>query len=273
MEAVIYPICSGEFEFELAASLVYEKQSKYQKIEIIETPTFGRALLLDGHIQFTEHDEAAYHEPLVHIPAMGIQRCRRVLIVGGGDGGAAREALKVHPNVQVDLVEIDNAVVEACKKHLPKINNGAFRDKRLNLIIEDAIKFVEAQQYRYDLVVIDSTEFYAGDNGVSEELFGLDFYWKVRHVLLPEGIVVTQADNSIYCPEAVKRTLGHFKKVFNRSGSYHSIVPSFGSFSTFAWASNTAHVGPFPRTAIPDGMRYLNSSTYDLAFNLPFASR
>lgn len=272
MSKVRYPIRDGQFHLELTGETLVSKQSEYQRIEVVGTEVFGRILLLDGHVQLSLHDEAAYHESLVHIPAMSVEKCRRVLIVGGGDGGAAREALKLSENVKVDMVEIDDQVIEIAKEYMPQVSDGAFDDPRLNVVVGDATEFVQQAKRVYNLVVMDLTDFSEDVMDIDMEIFGEKFLADIKQLLQPGGVVVTQSDNAIYCPESASRVSRHLSKNFRYHGSYYSIVPSFGSFSAFAWGSNNIVVGPPPQHPIPSGMRYLNSATYALAFNLPYAS-
>lgn len=140
-----------------------------QRIEIFETETFGKLLVIDGKVQLTEFDEHFYHEMLVHVPMNSCKRARKVLVIGGGDGGALREVLK-HEVSEVVLVEIDKNVIELCRKHLG-IDNKAFEDPRVEIVIENGRKFVESCD-NFDVIIVDSTD----PVGVSDPLFGRDFF-------------------------------------------------------------------------------------------------
>ncbi|MEM2721946.1 MAG: spermidine synthase, partial [Thermoplasmata archaeon] len=124
-----------------AIKLLFSGKSKYQKIELVENATYGKVLFLDGTFQLTERDEFIYHEMLAHIPLFSLESPKEILIIGGGDGGLARECLK-HKVENVHLVEIDEMVVEVSKKYLPTLSNS-FNDKRLNLVIDDGSNFVK----------------------------------------------------------------------------------------------------------------------------------
>lgn len=140
-----------------------------QKIEIYETESFGKMLVIDGKIQLTEFDEHFYHEMLVHVPMNSCKRAKKVLIIGGGDGGALREVLK-HDIERAVLVEIDRNVINLCREHLG-IDCGAFEDPRLEIVIEDGRKFLEHCE-KFDVIIVDSTD----PVGVSDPLFGKDFF-------------------------------------------------------------------------------------------------
>ncbi len=246
---------------------VLRRRTEFQSIDIVDTYAFGRTLLLDGHIQLTEMDEHAYHESLVQIPMLSLANPRRALVIGGGDGGVVRELAR-HPEMEIiDMVEIDAGVVEACREHMPSLNAGAFDDPRVRLHLEDAFAFVKRVTEPYDLIVADSTDTYEGEDGaLSEMLFTAEFYRDCQRALAPDGLLVTQADNLVFCPYSLESVLKMFGSVFARTGSYQALVPSFGGFSGYAWASNGAAVGPDLSRGDGLGLRYLNDATLAFAF-------
>lgn len=252
---------------------LFSQKSEFQHIEIVDTTCFGRALLLDGHIQFTQLDEAAYHESLVQVPMLSLTHPKRALVVGGGDGGVVRELAHHKTMEQIDMVEIDPMVISACREHLPSLNAGAFQDPRVNVHVTDAFPFVkEATAAQYDLIVLDSTDVYEEEEGeISEMLFTEPFYRDCLRILAPGGLVVTQADNLLFCPYSLQEISAAFGAVFSQVGSYWGLVPSFGGFSGFCWASNgatVAHHMPEPHIALT----YLNPITWELGQGpLPFA--
>lgn len=222
---------------------LFHQRSRYQTIEIFDTEVFGKILTLDGHIQLTEFDEFAYHEALVQIPLLSLKNPQRVLVVGGGDGGVIREVCKLPEVEHIDMVEIDKGVIEACKKHLPSVSGGAFEDPRVHVHIADAFVFVKEKQEPYDLIVADSTDTYEDETGaLSEMLFTNEFYEDCKAILSEDGMVVTQADNLVFCPYSMANILAMLRSVFPVTGRYHAIVPSFGGFSGFCWASKGARI-------------------------------
>lgn len=249
---------------------VSHRQTDFQTIDILDTDAFGRVLLLDNHIQLTELDEHAYHESLVQIPLLSMQNPRSALVIGGGDGGVLRELAR-HPTIEyVDMVEIDGGVIEECRRHLPSVSEGAFDDPRMHVHIEDAFPFVKQSQRKYDLIVADSTDTYEGEDGaLSEMLFTDEFYRDCHRQLSDEGILVTQADNLLFCPYALEGIQAMFARVFPKTGSYQAIIPSFGGFSGYCWASKGAepHVEFPTQRAAELGLRYLNSATWQFAFS------
>jgi spermidine synthase len=250
---------------------VYSGRTEFQQIDIYDTFSFGRFLLLDGHPQLAELDEFAYHEALVHIPAQAVSNLRRALVVGGGDGGTLRELCKYPQIEHIRMVEIDQGVVDVCREHLPGLSDGAFDDPRVELVIGDAFPYVKETSDRFDLIVVDSTDVFEDEEGLSEMLFTEDFYQDCRRILNEGGAIVTQADNLVFCPWAVEDTLPMFRRLFGNAGSYQALVPSFGGYSGYCWASK----GSQPPAAFTPpaslSLRYLSDLTYRLAFQkLPF---
>lgn len=246
----------------------------FQVIDVYDTFAFGRTLFLDGHVQLAELDERAYHESLVHIPLLNVESPRRALVVGGGDGGVLRELVKHTSILTIDMVEIDRGVVEVCRETLPFVSGGAFGDPRVNLHIADAFEFIKSSQGSYDLMIMDVTDVYEGEDGaLSEQLFTSEFHRDCAALLTDGGFLVTQADNHIFCPYSLEGVLSDFRAVFPNVGSYQALVPSFGGYSAFAWASRSGSIGStFPeRRAKGLDLSYLSATTYDLAMlSLPF---
>jgi spermidine synthase len=137
-EETLYPNIGQRFQ---VTKIVFRDKTEHQDLVIFETPVLGRVLALDGVIQVTEGDEFVYHEMLTHVPLTAHGKAKRVLIIGGGDGGIAREVLK-HPVERVVMVEIDRAVVDLCVEYMPGVSAGAFDDKRLDLVIADGCKYM-----------------------------------------------------------------------------------------------------------------------------------
>lgn len=267
-----FPIRSDKLSMSVqVSSHIAHHQSTFQTIDIYDTLVFGRVLFLDGHVQLAELDEHAYHESLVQIPLLNLVSPRRALVIGGGDGGVLRELVRDRRLEEIHMVEIDQAVIDVCRDHLPGLSDGAFGSDRVSLFVEDAFPFVKRLSEPYDLIVMDSTDVYEEeDGGLSEQLWTPDFYRDLHRLLAPNGFLVTQADNLLFCPYSLEGVLGTFGSVFGKTGHYQAIVPSFGGWSGFAWASHgatmSATMPPSDRT-----FRYLNETTYALAFQpLPF---
>lgn len=188
------------FGFQLKKRL-YSKTSPFQKVEVVETSHHGRALLNDGFYMLTERDEAVYHEMMAHVPLFVHPNPERVLIIGGGDGGTAREVLR-HPSVKrCVMVEIDGAVVDACREWIPQ-TASALQDERLELKIEDGVKFLKESKEIFDVILVDSTD----PIGPAKPLFGEDFYQDIFDHLSEDGISVSQAE-SVFYQEDMQKTL------------------------------------------------------------------
>ncbi len=265
-EFLKFPIRSDKLAVQVQASHhLLHRKTEFQTIDIYETETFGRILLLDGHVQLAEFDEHAYHEALVQIPLMAVPNPASALVVGGGDGGVIRELCRNQSLSRIDMVEIDRGVIEASQEFLPGLSAGAFADPRVHVYVEDAFPFVKDSQDRYDLIVVDSTDTYEEEEGaLSEMLFTAEFYNDCKRILTPGGFVVTQADNPVFCPYSLASIVQLFQTVFPKLGSYQALVPSFGGFSAFVWGSTGVEAQTTFRAL--DGWHYLNPTTYDLAF-------
>lgn len=248
---------------------LYHKKSKYQSIDILESVYYGKVLVIDKVVMLTEKDEFVYHELLTHVPLQYMKNPSSVLIIGGGDGGTAREVLKYSSVKKVFLVEIDEEVIEASKKFFPALS-ASFSDERLSLIIDDGAKFVEETDERFDLIIVDSTD----PVGPGEVLFSSEFYRDCASILKPEGVLTAQTESPFdlrYRP-VVQNIYRNLKKSFNIVRMYLGSIPTypFGLWS-FGFASNKLdplkeeHRNPF----IPDGLKYYNRELGRCVFNLP----
>ncbi|MEF3169150.1 MAG: polyamine aminopropyltransferase [Deltaproteobacteria bacterium] len=170
---------------------LFTDASPYQTVEVIDTHEFGRVLLLDGVIMTTIRDEFIYHEMIVH-PAMNTHPSPRdILVIGGGDGGAVREAVK-YPDVRsVELCEIDEMVVETSKRFLPEIACALTGEPRVRVVIQDGIRYVAERKGAYDVLIVDSTD----PIGPAVGLFGTDFYCSCHQALRDDGILVAQTES------------------------------------------------------------------------------
>jgi len=216
-------------------SVLYEGRSDYQSICVLDTVPFGRALILDGVLQTTEMDEFIYHEMIVHPALISLAQPERVLIVGGGDGGCLRRALE-HPLREAVQVELDQAVVEACRRYLPQVSSGAFDDPRLHLRFADGYEFVEKAQEPFDAIIVDLTD--PSPPGPSLRLFTAEFYQAVRRILKEEGLVVTQSSSPLLLTDDLLRIYANLKAVFPLVRVCLAPVPSYpGVLWSFTLAS------------------------------------
>ena len=231
-------VVRGDFAVRLKVErMLYESESAHQKMVLFENGTFGRVLVLDGVIQTTTADEFIYHEMLAHVPLFAHPAPRRVLIVGGGDGGCLEEVLK-HARVEhVTMVELDASVIEFARRHLGEICGEAFDDPRLELVIDDGARYVERREAAFDVVIVDSTD----PIGPGRVLFQRPFYAACRRCLADGGVMVTQNAISFVYPEWVRAPFRAMRQVFPDVACYTANVPSFfGGAVPFGWASEDA---------------------------------
>lgn len=188
---------------------LFGKKTDFQKIQIFDSYRFKKVLMLDGIVQTTEADEFIYHEMMAHIPLFLHGNPKKVLIIGGGDGGVLREVLK-HPVKQAVMVEIDGEVVKACEKIMPAISAGAFHDARAEIIIDDGIKFVRDHANEFDAIIVDSSD----PIGPACGLFSGDFYSNVKKCLAKNGVAIFQSGSAFMQPEESADIFRVNKKIF-----------------------------------------------------------
>ncbi|WP_346831857.1 polyamine aminopropyltransferase [Pseudomonas abietaniphila] len=253
--------------------MLHEVRTEHQHLVIFQNPRMGRVMALDGVIQTTEADEFIYHEMLTHVPILAHGLAKRVLIIGGGDGGMLREVAK-HATVEhITMVEIDGTVVEMCKEFLPNHSKGAFEDPRLNLVIDDGMRFVANTQEKFDVIISDSTD----PIGPGEVLFSENFYQACHRCLNEGGILVTQNGTPFMQMSEVQTTAGRMNGLFADWHFYQAAVPTYiGGAMTFAWGStNTQYrklsVDTLRQRFAGSGIvtRYYNPEIHIGAFALP----
>jgi spermidine synthase len=206
------------------ADEVKKIRSKYQEILVLDTPEFGKMLVLDGLVQTTEKDEFIYHEMLAH-PAMIMHpEPERVLVIGGGDGGTVREVLKHKSVKEVHLCEIDEEVVIVSEKYFPSISEK-LRDPKVKIFIEDGNSFLEERKDYYDVIIMDSSD----PVGASEVLFKKEFYEKVKSSLRKNGIMVAQTESPVLQEKYFSKAFSEIRKVFKNVGVYLAFIPTYPS--------------------------------------------
>lgn len=219
-----------------ADALLFQGQTPYQKVDIYATKRWGKVLVLDGIIQTTEADEFVYHEMLTHVPMFGCANPRRVMIVGGGDGGILREVLK-HDIEHVDMVEIDRTVVDYCIEHMPTLNDAGriYSDPRASLVIEDAFEFIKREKNRYDVILVDSTD----PVGAAEVLFSETFYHLCRSALNPGGVLALQDGVPFLQPDEAKGSMNLLRSLGLLARCYAIAVPTYyGGNMALGYASD-----------------------------------
>ena len=183
---------------------LYSGKSEFQRIDVFESPEFGRFLTLDGYMMLTEKDEFIYHEMITHVPMAVHPKVRDVLVIGAGDGGVIRELTRYPEIGHIDMVEIDQLVVEVCKKYLPQ-TACRLDDPRVAIHYEDGLKFIRSCQDCYDLIIVDSTDPF----GPGEGLFTREFYGSCFKALREDGIMVNQHESPFYPEDALACQRAH----------------------------------------------------------------
>lgn len=216
---------------------LYSGKSDYQKIDVMTSPEFGTFLTLDSLMMLTEKDEFIYHDMIVHVPMATNPRIKKVLVIGGGDGGTVRELTRYEKIEQIDLVEIDKQVVEVCKKYIPQ-TASKLEDTRVHLFYEDGLRFVRSKEEEYDLIIVDSTDPF----GPGEGLFTKEFYGNCYKALTKEGILVNQHESPYYDQYAnsLKHTHEKIVPFFPITKLYQAHIPTYPSgYWIFGFASKS----------------------------------
>lgn len=255
------------------SEILHVEQSPFQKIELFKNETFGVFMVLDGYTQVTEKDEFVYHDMICH-PAMAVNPdIKNVLIIGAGDGGTAREVARYKHIEKIDMVEIDEAVVAACKKYMPTTSAVFDSEPRLNLMFRDGLQFVkDAPEGAYDLILVDSTD----PAGPGEGLFTVEFYKDCYRILSDKGILINQHEGAFFDGdiEEMKKAHSKIKKTFPIAKVFGFNTPTYASgYWYFGFASKALDpIGDFKPEIWEDfGLetRYYNVDLHRGAFALP----
>ncbi|MDD3554178.1 MAG: polyamine aminopropyltransferase [Deltaproteobacteria bacterium] len=219
---------------------LFVSESKYQRIQVLDTEAFGRVLLLDGLFMTTDRDEWTYHELLVH-PAMFLHsNPEQVLVIGGGDGGAIREVVRHDTVKKAVLCEIDGLVIETCKRFFPQIACELTGNPRVEVQVRDGVQFMEENQTRFDVILVDSTD----PIGPAVGLFQADFYKKCLASLKEDGILVAQSESPFYDMEILKAMQNNLKAAgFPIVRFYWGFVPTYPS-GMWSWVMASKKYDP-----------------------------
>lgn len=218
---------------------LYSGKSEFQRIDVFESPEFGRFLTLDGYMMLTEKDEFIYHEMITHVPMAVHPNVKKVLVIGAGDGGVIRELVRYPEIESIDMVEIDPLVVEVCRKYLPQ-TSCRLDDPRLKIYYEDGLRFVRFKENEYDLVIVDSTDPF----GPGEGLFTKEFYGNCYNALKEDGILINQHESPFYPEDAAACQRAHKNIVgtFPIAKVYQAHIPTYPSGHwLFGFASKKYH--------------------------------
>lgn len=214
-------------------------ESDCQRIDVLVSDEFGKFLALDGEILFSEKDEFIYDEMVTHIPMAVHPDVKNVLIIGGADGGVARELINYKCIERIDVVEPDEMLVEVCRKHFPELTCG-LDDDRVNVYIQDALRFLRNKTGDYDLIINDATDPF----GYTEGLFTKEFYGSCYKALKSDGIMVYQHGSPFYSEDKDECVKMHRKayQAFPVSRVYQAHIPTCSSgYWLFGFASKKYH--------------------------------
>ena len=263
---------TSDVRFSMKASVqVASKKSAVQQIDILDTPAYGRVLVLDGGLMITEKDEFIYHEMITHVPMAVNPNVKNVLVIGGGDGGTVRELTKYRRIESIDLVEVDKDVVLLAKKFLP-FTSCKLKDKRVSVWFEEGLRYVRGKKAEYDLIIVDSSDPY----GPAEGLFTREFYGTCYKALRDDGILINQHESPFYAAHqtSVKNAHAHISYEFSVSTVYQCHIPSYPSGHwLFGFASlkydPVRDLDADRWNALGISTRYYNTELHRGAFALP----
>jgi len=249
--------------------VLHSSQSSFQKIEVVESLDFGRMLVLDGVINLTERDEFVYHEMLVHVPLFSHPDPSEILIVGGGDGGTAREAIKHEGISSIQQVEIDKEVIAVSRRYFPSLSSSLDHPK-VDVLFSDAIQYVREIEEKFDIILIDSTDRVIDQ---SEGLFTVPFYRDCCNALTEQGILAAQVGDIFFEKELVLDVFNKLKEVFPIVRIFRAPVPSY-TLVPYSFAFCSKAIRPemelgLSRFSKIFQTRYYNEQIHKAAFALP----
>lgn len=251
-------------------NILFSDKSEFQTVDVVDTVAYGRMLLLDGLVMITDKDEFVYHEVIAHLPVINHPNPKKVVVIGGGDGGTVRELLK-HPEIEeIVLCEIDGMVVDASRKFFPAVACG-LDDPRVKVNIDDGVAYmVNHKPGDLDIVIVDSTD----PIGPGEGLFSGDFYRSVQKSLKPDGIMICQSESMWFEPEILQRIYRNVSAGFKHIKPFVGPVPTYPR-GTWSWTMASNRVLE-PREynrqrfdRVKSGLRYLNEDVVMAGFALP----
>lgn len=242
--------------------ILFNKKSKFQKIFLFENKTFGKILTLDGLLMLAEKDEFFYHESLVHPALSLLSKPDKILVIGGGDGKTVYEIFKHKPE-EVHLVEIDREVIKVSEKFFKWENS--FKKKNLKIFIQDGVEFVRKTDYRYDVIIVDSSD----PVGPAKKLYKREFYLNLKRVLKKQGILVIQAESPVYHRKIQRKMYKEFSKIFKICRFYISPVPTYpGGIWAYLFCSD--YYNPLRKKIkkIPPGLKFYSHKVHRAIFEI-----
>lgn len=250
--------------------VLHSTKSQFQRVDILDTSGFGRVMTLDGLMMVTERDEFVYHEMIAHVPLLVHPNPKRVLVIGGGDGGTLREVLRHDSVTEAVLCEIDGAVIDAARKYLPFVAVG-LNHPRARIQVADGVKFVQdSDAASFDVVIVDSTD----PIGPGVGLFSADFYRQVKRILRPGGIVMAQCESPWENGIDIAKVYNNLKEGIGNVYAMTGTIPTY-PFGYWSWGFASADAHPFEKIdmvraqAIEKTTKYYNTDIHRGAFALP----
>ncbi|MFD2115551.1 polyamine aminopropyltransferase [Paenibacillus yanchengensis] len=244
--------------------VLFEATSDFQHVMILDSDDFGPMLVLDGAVQTTAEDGHIYNEMIAHVPLILHPNPKRVLIIGGGDCGAAREVAKYKQVEQIDMVEIDELVVKASKQYLPQVS-GNLSDPRVNFIFADGVAFVKSVKEKYDVIIVDSSD----PVGPAVQLFESAFYENLHRALHDGGIMVCQSQSPIFQPDIMKQSYDRIGNIFTHHQLYTAVVPTYpGGLWSFTIGSKQP-LRSVEQVVFDKETKYINQAILNSCFQLP----
>ena len=203
--------------------IIHGEVSETQDVVVFRNPLFGVVMALDNVVQTTTGDEFIYHEMMTHVPILAHGDAKRVLIIGGGDGGILRHVLMHKKVSHVTMVEIEPRVIELTQRYMPQICGEAFDDPRANIVIDDGCKFVKESTEAFDVIIVDSTD----PEGPGKVLFTPEFYADCKARLTPGGVMVTQSGVPFSQPQTLCDCTVNLAKSFADVTFYMAAIPTY----------------------------------------------
>ncbi|MFD0715772.1 polyamine aminopropyltransferase [Paenibacillus sp. GCM10027626] len=244
--------------------VLFEETSEFQHVMVLDSYDFGPMLVLDGAVQTTSKDGFIYNEMIAHVPLSLHPNPRDVLIIGGGDCGAAREAAKYNQVARVDMVEIDELVVRASKQYMPEVS-GNLSDPRVHFHYADGVQFAKEAQREYDVIIVDSSD----PVGPAVQLFETAFYQSLHRALKDDGIMVSQSQSPIFHADIMKQSYDRIGQLFSDRRLYTAVVPTYpGGLWSFTLGSKQPLREP-ERVVFDKETQYINQDVMTRCFQLP----
>jgi spermidine synthase len=244
--------------------ILHKSTSEFQEIMVIENPHFGKMLILDGVVQITARDEFFYHEMLVHVLLHAHPDPKKVIVIGGGDGGVVREVLKHESVEKIYFIEIDEEVINVSKKYFPEVACGV-DDKRVEIKCMDGAEFVKGREGDIDAVIVDSTDII----GFAKSLFTVEFFKSVKDSLTSDGMFVSLSESLHFHKDMVIEVQEALKLIFPIVDLYTAPLATYaGNWWTFSAASKKLNLRTMRRKYAID-TKYYSDEIHSQAFMPP----